>query len=113
MSRKLSEMLYMNNIKSVYHGEHGLRQADQPYQQAKQQDTEHQRQRQPDLSRALRLPLGDARHDDRQKNNIVDPEHDFERREGQQSRPRFRACQQLDHVLNDLTRRITASLATT
>ena len=24
-ARKLSEMLYMNNIKSVYHGEHGLR----------------------------------------------------------------------------------------
>jgi len=24
-ARKLSEQLYMNNIKSVYHGEHGLR----------------------------------------------------------------------------------------
>ena len=24
-ARKLSEMLYMNNIKSVYHGQHGLR----------------------------------------------------------------------------------------
>ncbi len=24
-ARKLSEMLYMNNVKSVYHGEHGLR----------------------------------------------------------------------------------------
>src|SRR5439155_5295821 len=24
-ARKLSELLYMNNIKSVYHGEHGLR----------------------------------------------------------------------------------------
>ena len=40
------------------HGEDGLRQADQPYQEAEQEDAEHQRQRQPDLPRALRLRCG-------------------------------------------------------
>ena len=61
---------------------------------------------------ALRLPLRDTRHDDRQKNNIVDPENDFQRGQGQQCGPGFRANQQFDHAPNDLASRIAASLPT-
>ena len=44
---------------------------------------------------------GIPRDDDRQKNDVVDAEHDFQRGQGQQRRPCFRAGQQSDHVLSD------------
>ena len=74
-------------------GEHRLRQSDQPHQQAEQQDTKHQRKRQSDLPRAFRLPRRNARHDHREEDDVVDAEHDLERRQGQQRRPRFGAGQ--------------------
>ena len=96
----------------VLHGNHGLGQADQPHQHAEQQDAKHQRQQQADLARALRLRGRNARDDHRNENDIVDAEHDFQRRQGQQRRPGFRACQQFYHALNDFIFRITASLPT-
>ena len=94
------------------HGEDRLCQADQPHQQAEQENAEQKRERQPDLPRALGLRLRDARDDDRQKDHIVDAENDFQRRQGQQCCPGFGAGQQRDHALSDLRSRIAASLAT-
>ena len=42
----------------VFHRQHRLRQPDQPDQEAKQKDAEHQRQQQPDLPRAFACGCG-------------------------------------------------------
>ena len=99
--------------REAMHGDDGLGQSDQPYQQAEQQDAKHQRQRQADLARALRLRRGMPRDDHRQKDDIVDAEHDLQRSQGQQRRPGFRAGPQRDHALSDRTSRTAASLPTT
>ena len=75
-----------------------LRQPDQPHQQAEQQNSKHQRQRQADLPRALRLPFGYPRDDDRQEDDVVDTENDFQRRQRQQGGPGFGAGPQFDHA---------------
>ena len=79
-------------------GEDVLRQPDQPHQQAEQHNSKHQRQREANLPRALRLPLGYARDDDRQENDVVDAENDFQRRQRQQGGPGFGAGPQFDHA---------------
>ena len=95
------------------HAEDRLGQADQPHQQAEQEDAENEREREPDLPRALRLRLGNASDDNRQEDDVVDAEHDLERRQRQQRRPCFRTGQEFDHDLSDRNSRNAPSLATT
>ena len=85
------------------HCEDGAGQSDQPDEKAEQQDTKHQRQRQPDLARAVGLLRRNAGHDNRKEDHVVDAENDLERRQGQQSSPGFRARQERHHALSDLT----------
>ena len=82
----------------VFHRQHRLRQPDQPDQEAKQKDAEHQGQQQPDLPRAFCLRLRNPRHDDRQEDDVVDAEHDLQRRQCQQRRPSFRTGEEFDHA---------------
>ncbi len=92
--------------------DHRLRQTDQPHQGAEQENPKQQRQRQPDLPRPCGLLLRNPGDDDRQEDDIVDAEHDFECGQRQQRGPGFRAGQECDHALNDLSNRIAESLAT-
>ena len=100
----------------VFHRQHRLRQPDQPDQEAEQKDAEHQRQQQPDLPRTCCLRLRNPRYNDRQEDNVVDAEHNLQRRQCQQRRPSFRTGKEFDHAfahtLDVLISRITESLPT-
>src|SRR5205085_4095073 len=64
-------------------GDDVFRQPNQPDQQAEQDDAKGQREGQADLSRAFGLSLRDARDDDRQENDVVYSENDFQGRQSQ------------------------------
>ena len=73
--------------------EHRIGQPHQPGQAEQQDDAEHQREREPDLARALGVLRRAARHQHRDEHDIVDAEHDLERRQGDERRPGIRIGQ--------------------
>jgi hypothetical protein len=78
-------------------GEHRLGEADDPGEREEQGHAPEQRQREPDLARHALLVLGQAPRDDREEDQVVDAEHDLERRQRQEARPHLVVGQKLQH----------------
>jgi hypothetical protein len=71
-------------------------------QAEQQQDAEDKRERKADLARAARIARRAARHQHRNEHDVVDAEHDLERRQRDQRGPGIRIGQEVEHGVGDI-----------
>ena len=75
--------------------EKGIGEIGDPVDGQQEGDAHEHRQRESDNARLIALIHGQAIGQDRDENDIVDAEHDFERGQCQQRDPDIRVCQQI------------------
>src|SRR5690606_21221219 len=82
----------------IHDGEQVVGQAHDPGDRQQQQDPRAHRQRQTEEARLGLLLLGQARYQDRDEDDVVDTEDDFQGGQGQERDPDFRAAQPFHKV---------------
>ena len=72
-------------------------QRDDPGNRQQQQDAQDDRDREPETARGRLLLLRQVLRDDRDEDDVVDPEHDLEHHQSGEADPRIRVSQKFQH----------------